>query len=142
MEVILALHLISTVMMTGIIWFVQVVHYPLFAAVGEERFAAYEALHQRLTGRIVVPWMVAELATAIVLVFATPPSVAFQTAAIALAVLVLVWCSTFFLQVPAHRRLEAGFNASVHRRLVLSNWLRTMGWSVRTVLAMLMCSSS
>ena len=32
----LLLHAAATLFMTGLIWFVQVVHYPLFARVGED----------------------------------------------------------------------------------------------------------
>lgn len=54
----------STLMMTGVIWFVQVVHYPLFAEVGRAEFAQYEASHSGLTTLIVAPLMLVELITA------------------------------------------------------------------------------
>ncbi len=37
--VLLTSHLVATAAMVGLIWFVQVVHYPLFAAVGSGGFA-------------------------------------------------------------------------------------------------------
>ena len=40
----LAGHLTATASMAGIIWFVQVVHYPLFPLVGGDRFVAYDLL--------------------------------------------------------------------------------------------------
>jgi len=40
--------------------------------------------------------------------------------------------------VPLHGRLARGFDAIAHRRLVSTNWVRTGGWSVRGVLALLM----
>ena len=39
----------STLYMTGLIWFVQVVHYPLLGAVGGSEFSAYEQRHMSLT---------------------------------------------------------------------------------------------
>ena len=57
-------HAFATVAMTGLIWFVQVVHYPLFARVGEEGFHAYEAAHARATSRVVAPLMLGEVGTA------------------------------------------------------------------------------
>ena len=44
---ILLLHTLSTLSMLGLIWFVQIVHYPLMARVGRVRFHAYETDHQR-----------------------------------------------------------------------------------------------
>ena len=64
MNWILLLHAAATVFMTGLIWFVQVVHYPLFSAVGRDRFSEYEGRHSRLTGRVVGAPMLLELATA------------------------------------------------------------------------------
>ncbi len=54
--------------MVGVIWFVQVVHYPLFSRVGDSGFAAYSGAHSRLTGFVVGPPMLVEAATAVALV--------------------------------------------------------------------------
>ena len=55
----LLIHAGATLYMTGLIWFVQVVHYPLMARVGEDGFAEYEKHHQRLTTWVVAPPMAA-----------------------------------------------------------------------------------
>jgi hypothetical protein len=47
------------------------------------------------------------------------------------ALLIVVWVSTFTLQVPAHRALLQGWSEPVHRRLVLTNWIRTAAWTLR-----------
>lgn len=39
-------------------------------------------------------------------------------------------------------RLERGFDMVAHRRLVVGNWVRTIGWSMRGVLAILMLASA
>ena len=36
MPLLLQLHALATIFMAGVIWFVQVVHYPLFRAVGRD----------------------------------------------------------------------------------------------------------
>ena len=41
----LLVHVVATLVMTGLIWFVQIVHYPLMAKVGRADFAEYERLH-------------------------------------------------------------------------------------------------
>jgi hypothetical protein len=55
--------------MLGLIWFVQIVHYPLFSSVGEREFAGYEIQHSRLTAFVVGPPMLIEALSAIALVF-------------------------------------------------------------------------
>ena len=140
--VLLLAHAAATVAMAGLIWFVQVVHYPLFGAVGAERFGAYESAHRRLTTRVVAPLMLAELATAAALPFragvARPEWVPWA----GLALLGVVWASTWFVQVPLHETLSAGFDAGAHRRLVRSNWVRTAAWTARAALALWLVGAS
>jgi len=59
--------LVSTYGMVAVIVFVQLVHYPLFAQVGADGFARYEALHTQRISWIVVPLMLVEAATALLL---------------------------------------------------------------------------
>ena len=49
----LRVHVGATWALVGLIWFVQVVHYPLFASVGPGEFAHYEAQYTRRTARVV-----------------------------------------------------------------------------------------
>ncbi len=122
--------------MTGIIWFVQVVHYPLFSSVGGSAFAAYQAGHTRLTTWVVAPLMLLELATALLLFRVRPPGATDAALWLGLVLLAVVWASTFFLQVPRHELLATGFDAAAHRALVLTNWLRTGAWSARAALVL------
>jgi hypothetical protein len=134
----LAVHLLATAAMTGLIWFVQIVHYPLFARVGTDGFATYADQHQRRTSFVVGPFMATEGVTALWL-FARPPGDLGRIVPfVALAVLGLVLASTVLLQVPAHAQLSVGHDVAVVRRLVRTNWVRTIGWSVRSVLAVAM----
>ena len=62
----------ATFAMTGLIWCVQLVHYPLFRAVGEPGYAAYQDAHMRLTTLVVGPLMLLEAATALWLLLDRP----------------------------------------------------------------------
>ena len=128
-------HLFATTAMVGLIWFVQVVHYPLFASVGVDGFAQYERLHQRATSFVVGPLMAVEGATAIWLAVAPPDGVSRPLALLALAILGVIHASTVLLQVPQHTALTDGYDATRVRRLVRTNWVRTVGWSVRGIIA-------
>ena len=130
----------ATLFMTGLIWFVQVVHYPLFATIHAhtppDAFRVYENSHANRTGFVVFPPMAVELLTALAaLLPSLRPAFVAQTAAITSAVLVLaIWASTGLLQVPLHTRLAANPTAATIDSLVLSNWLRTLLWTARTAL--------
>src|SRR4028119_2428265 len=71
--------------MVGVIWFVQVVHYPLFSRVGPEKFSLYSEAHSRLTTYVVGPPMLVEAATALLLVFRRPEGGPLAAALIGLA---------------------------------------------------------
>ncbi len=120
--------------MTGLIWFVQIVHYPLFSQVGQEGFSAYEMAHAKLTTLVVAPPMLIEAITAGLWLWQRPREVQLAEALLGLALLAVIWCSTWFLQVPKHNVLAAGFEAQAHQFLVTSNWMRTTIWSARALL--------
>lgn len=134
-------HCASTLYMTGVIWFVQVVHYPLFTSIGVEDFSAYEQRHTALTTCVVAPPMLVELATALLLISFRPFGVSTVQVWIGLGLLVVIWTSTFLLQVPCHEALSKEFDATVIRHLVWTNWLRTAAWSLRGLLVLWMVSS-
>jgi hypothetical protein len=137
MPVLLA-HAASTVFLVGMIWTIQVVHYPLFALVGSAQFPAYEAAHStRITAVIAVPWAVQGVTT-LALLLAPPdglPRPLVWSAAVLAAVPVLV---TVLASVPAHSVLGGGFDAVAHARLVATNWLRTAAWTVHGGVAIAM----
>jgi uncharacterized membrane protein len=130
-------NLAATWFMVGLIWFVQIVHYPLMADVGRDGFAAYEAKHSAWTTWVVMPAMLLELATAITLLVIRPATMPLWLAWLGVALVAVVWLSTGLLQVPQHNRLLVTFDVDAHAWLVASNWLRTAAWSVRGVLLMI-----
>jgi hypothetical protein len=119
--------------MCGLIWFVQIVHYPLFKHVPGPAFVPYARLHSRLTAWVVIPVMLLELGTGILLPLQAASALPASLAWANLAGIGLTWLSTFLLQVPMHQRLAQRFDPSDHRRLVLTNWIRTVLWTVRFV---------
>ena len=129
-------HLVSTLLMVGNIWFVQVVHYPLLARVGRSEFADYEAAHVRLTTWVVAPAMLTEALTSVLLVWRTPEGLSASACWVGLGLVVVIWSSTLLLQVPRHNALAAGFDAEAHHSLVLSNWIRTAAWTARGFLVL------
>lgn len=134
----LLLHCAATLAMVGLIWFVQVVHYPLFSSVGQSPFPEYERLHQKRTTLVVAPLMLIEALTATLILTTDLSPSARDLAWIGWVLLVLIWLSTAFLQVPLHRRLAEGYDLLAVRRLVRTNWLRTSAWTLRGFIAVLL----
>jgi hypothetical protein len=129
------LHLVATLFMAGVIVFVQVVHYPLMRHVGAAEFLGYERQHTVRTGWVVIPPMVVELGCSLWIAAMSLGSADAAMALVGLALLAVIWVSTGLLQGPAHGRLIRGFDAEVHRRLLLTNWIRTVAWLARIPVA-------
>ena len=142
MVLLLLAHAAATLFMVGVIWFVQLVHYSLFARVGRPGFAAYSGSHTRLTGLVVGPPMLLEAATAVALVVWTPPGISVPLVWVGLILVAGIWLSTAFLQSPRHTTLGRGFDPSAHRFLVTSNWLRTVLWSLRGLVVLCILSEA
>lgn len=140
LEYLFVIHLGSTWFMVGLIWLIQIVHYPLFARVSQEQFALYEREHSRRITYIVAPLMLSELASGFAITYLLAHAYTFVMVA-NLVCLIAIWVSTFAIQVPLHQKLDSGFDRSLHSRLVSTNWIRTVCWSVRGILLAFMAPS-
>lgn len=116
--------------MTGVIWVIQLVHYPTFAYVDEGRFTQFHLFHSNRISWIVAPVMLIELLTAYFLVYLDSSNLynIFNLGSIS-----LIFALTAFSSVPQHNRLARGYDGAVIHRLIVSNWPRTALWTLRLV---------
>lgn len=127
-------HYSLTLYMVGIIWLVQIIHYPLFKFVNESNFVEYHKLHLKRTSIVIAIPMVLELLTAVTLIIFDAGyrnNFLFLSANLLLA---LIWITTFFISVPKHNILAKGFNPSAIHSLIQTNWIRTLAWTLRAAL--------
>ena len=125
------MQLATTLPLVGLIWFVQVVAYPLFARVAPADFRPYHEAHSRRITYVVAPLMLAELLGAIAWLIWPLDDVPRKVAWVGAALAVTVWVVTMFVSVPQHDVLARGFDARAHDLLVVTNWLRTAAWTAR-----------
>lgn len=130
-----------TLALTGLVWFVQVVHYPLFSAVAAPAFRDYHRAHVQRTGWVAAPLMLAELATGAAIAVLGPSQGERPLVWMGLIFVGVIWFLTFAILVPRHRRLEAGYDPGTHRDLVRANWYRTAAWSMRAPLVVWIAAS-
>jgi hypothetical protein len=131
----LLLNLILSAFLTGLIWFVQIVHYPIFARVPASHFIAFQSTHMQTTGYIVAAPMLLELAGSFALLWYPFPGIQQTANYAAFACVLLIWLVTFFVSVPIHNQLVSmGLRQELISRLVATNWLRTICWTLRTML--------
>ncbi len=127
--------------LVGLIWTIQVVHYPLLAGLDPADYPRWQRFHMRRITLVVGPLMVVEAFTAgllIVMALRSGPSSLVPWVVVGGLLLVPVWLATALVQAPAHGRLATGFDAALHRRLVRTNWVRTLLWTGRGLLVTLL----
>ena len=133
----LVTHLVATLLMVGIIWMVQVVHYPLMAFTGPDHAPMYQQLHVRRMAWLVTPIMIVEAISAVWL-FLNMEGWLF---AIGMLLLGAIWAVTLMVSVPSHSVLVERFDLATHQKLLSSNGLRAALWTSRGVLALSMVIS-
>ena len=131
------LDLAATLYLWGVIWTIQLVHYPLFARVGAAQWADYHNAHTRLMTSVVLPAMVTELGTSGLLALVRPAWLSPSLLLAGFACAVLTWAVTFFVSVPLHDTLSRGFDPTAISRIVATNWLRTAFWTAHALLLLL-----
>ena len=80
---------------------------------------------------IVLPLMIGEIIIAIAWFILQDDTVYPMVAG---GLVILVWWSTVTFQVPIHKNLRVGKNKLKLKRLVATNWIRTVAWTLKAVL--------
>ena len=136
--IVLLLNVTATLFMVGVIWFVQVVHYPLMARLPAEKAVGYAVEHQRRTGWVVGPVMLLEALTGLTLLAVHPVGLNFMIAVVAFLLVVFIFYRTGMIHVPQHHVLGRRYDLETCQALVRSNWQRTIAWTVRGGLVLFM----
>ena len=129
-ELLLKVNFISTSVMVGVIWVIQLLHYPSFHFIDDQKYIEFQHFHMQRISLIVIPAMLIELASALLLAYFFVSSLT-----IILLFLVLgIWGITFIFFTNMHHKLTDGYEHSIVDRLVKINWLRTALWSLRLII--------
>ena len=125
-------HLIFTAIMVGVIWLVQVVHYPSFNFIDKKFYSDFQNFHIKRISFIVIPVMLLELVSGLILIFldnrhSTPSLISF-------GILILIWIITGLFFAKAHQDLTAGYDRKIVKKIIKLNWIRTLLWSTRLIL--------
>jgi hypothetical protein len=127
-------NLIVTLFLTGLIWTIQVVHYPLFAKVGAAQWRDYHAAHNAAITVLVALPMLIELVLSFGLIVLRPEPLPMWVAYAGCVLALIVWAATAALSVPVHSALADRLDTALVNRLVLTNWVRTLAWTAHSVL--------
>ncbi len=131
-SVLSAVELFTTCAMAGVIWLVQLLVYPSFLRVPAESRTSYHQHHMERIPFVVIPLMLAELGSGVLLTIEVWPALPVARA-FAMACLAVIWISTFAIQVPLHQRIGRDGDERATRRLIRTNWIRTLAWTAKAV---------
>lgn len=129
-------HAAATWAMVGFIWTIQLLVYPMMAKVPGDAFPAFEQFHQRRVVVVLAGFAIVEVVAAAALAV-VDTGVPRPLSLAGGVLLVAIWVSTGAFYAPLHGRLGAGYDPAVHALLVTTNWFRTVGWTIRGVVALL-----
>ena len=129
---VLIAHFIFSSVMTGVIWVIQIVHYPSFHFIEKELYTAFQKFHMNKISIIVIAIMLAELITGMMLFLDKSSKSPFLI--VSFVILVLIWLITGVFFSKAHNELIIGYQELVVNQLVVMNWIRTLLWTLRLLL--------
>ena len=129
-ELVFKINFISTSFMVGVIWVIQLLHYPSFHFIGNQKYIEFQHFHMQRISFIVIPAMLIELASALSLAYFFRSSLTI----ILLVLLLGIWGITFIFFTNMHQKLTNGYDHNIVDRLVQINWSRTALWSLRLII--------
>ena len=128
----LIIHLIATSVMVGVIWTIQLVHYPSFHFIELKQYTTFQRFHMSRISYVVIPAMLTELFTLILIIISMD-----QVDLIILAsalLLIVIWLMTAVFFSGVHQKLTLGYDQAIVEKLVKLNWGRTLLWTLRLLL--------
>jgi len=120
-------HFIITAMLVGIIWVIQIIHYPSFKYIDKKKSNQFHRFHTRAITPIVAPLMIIELILTIhyAVQLGNIPNY------INLILVGNIWLSTFLIQIPLHKKLTHNYDDDLLNQLIRTNWIRTNCWTIK-----------
>ena len=137
MSFIFLLNLVLSFIAVGLIWTIQLVHYPSMKYIPKDRFTEYHNFHSIRISILAIPLMFAELVTSTILLYQNLNNAIQTIFLVNLILVLLIWLSTFLIQVPLHNALSKEKNTEKLSKLIFSNWIRTILWTARSILMIL-----
>ena len=118
--------------MVGVIWIIQLVHYPSFHFIEPNQYTTFQRFHMSRISYVVIPAMVTEIFTLILIIISID-----QVNLIILAsalLLIVIWLMTAVFFSGVHQKLKLGYDQAVVEKLIKLNWGRTLLWTLRLLI--------
>ena len=119
--------------MFGLILTTQIVSYPMFLK-AEENFSVYHMSYVNKISTIAAPLMIIELFLSLLFIILLQSYFAISI----FLIMILIFLSTFFIQVPIHEKLKNNYNIYLCNKLINTNWIRVFLWLSKCIISFIM----
>ena len=122
--------------LVGIILVTQFVNYPLFKIIDLN----FEKIHEEYTKKmsyVVAPIMTLEALAVFSMYIYYPKS---NNLIFIVLLTIVIWLSTFLIQVPIHNKISFKKDPKKVKKLIKTNYIRTIAWCSKLYFSMLLIS--
>ena len=127
-------NLCASVLMTGIISFIQFIQYPLLFHISSFDFTCYFKKYVSRITWFIYPVLIIEIAFALWLSFLPLQSKLQLPILITYILLALVTMNTLLIQTPLIQKLQHSFDKAVLSKIMFYNWIRFVSSALRTLI--------
>ena len=125
------LNIFVSTFMLSLILITQIVSYPLFLKVNFSNLETYHSDYVKRISLIVMPFMMVELLVALLLLIYLES----LQSIFSMILLIAIFLSTYFIQVPIHSKITNSTNTLILKKLINTNWLRTIPWVLKCIIS-------
>ena len=113
--------------LVGLIWLIQLIHYPAFRHIDPASWGTFHQAHSAVLGLLAGGPMIISLLVGTWLAYTVGDARQYAVWGCE----IVAWVVTFALSVPEHTRLARAKEDAAISRLIRWNWLRTLAWTVK-----------
>lgn len=140
-DALLLSNLSATLFLTGLVWFLQIVHLPLMLRASKLDFANFARIQRFRNTFLMAGPMLVEAVTGMWLWYDTPEGFSGGNLFRGAVLIVILWIVTLVGIVPLHSHLIDGYDESAIRSLMRRNWVRTVCWTLRAAMMIWVAAS-
>lgn len=145
-SLIFIIHVFVCILLTAVMWYLQVVHFPLLRFVGTDHFVEYYSELKMKNTLLFFPLFSLEIFTSIALLlsftmvseFTASVQNQFFLVGFSLILLFILHLVNFQMIRPTLSSLQKNSDLKIHQKLVRLQWIRTLGWTIRMVILLSM----
>ncbi|MBT5855372.1 hypothetical protein HOH87_01895 [bacterium] len=136
------INITTNFMMLGVIWFIQLVHLPLFSYVAGSHFSQYISIEAKRTLVLIALPMILELAATLYLLLRKSPAFNALSLKFSSILVAVIWGVAILAVLPSYGVLGEGFHTVPHNLLQLFMFVLATCWTAKAVIAIMLVSQS